>query len=199
MNDPGKFFLSRFTNIRGVGTFFILGMMVFTGVGCFPFHSHKRISPDATKPPGYSAKLMRPNLLKQGSSVVLVPFTAGTDVEETAELQRTSFMIVKSMTEALQSDSSRLKVLSSESADQADWVVSGHIIERNVPAQGAKRWMLHSKEVSLAYEAKVIERKTGDLILNFSQKKTAEPKQDELSLARSMGEDFVAFLINQIK
>ena len=171
-------------------------LIVVSIAGCALIPTKKFSHHNKKSPALYSANVMRPALLKEGASVVVVPFTAGTDVEATQDLQRVSLMVLKGIVGTLQNDNIHLKVFSSEDAGKADLVIQGHITRRESSVGSSKKWLFHSKAVVLALEARVMERKTGDLVLIFSQEQKADLTQkDELTLAQEMGKDIAAFLL----
>ena len=174
-------------------------VMVFT-VGCALLPAKKPPLQNKELQVFHSANVMRPALLKEGSGIVVVPFSAGPNVESTPALERVSLMIVKGTMDAL-NDDSHLKVFSSADADKSDLVIQGHITRRDIDAKGARKWLLfHSKENVLALEARVTERETGNLVLVFSQQRKADINQkDELTLAREMGKEIAEFLFKQVK
>ncbi len=195
MNEPEDIQQKKVFTLHAV--LFLLAIVFIVG-GCALIPS-KKTSINKEFHPVPSANVMRPALLKEGASVVVVPFTAGTDVEATQDLQRVSFMIVKGIVGALQIDHTPLKVFSSENADKSDLVIQGHITRRETSIGSSKKWLFHSKKIVLALEARVTERKTGDLVLIFSQERKADlTQEDELTLAREMGEDIAAFLLKQV-
>ena len=174
-------------------------VMVFTA-GCALLPAKRNPLQNKESQTFHSANVMRPALLKEGRSVVVVPFSAGPNVEATQELERVSLMIAKGTVGAL-NDNSHLKVFSSADADKSDLVIQGHITRREIDAKGARKWLLfHSKENVLALEARVTERKTGNLVLIFSQQRKVDIHQkDELTLAREMGKEIAEFLLSKVK
>ena len=177
-----------------------VSLILLFSIGCALLPAQK--NPLENKEPYtlHSANIMRPALLKEGRSIVVVPFSAGPNVEATQDLERVSLMIVKGTVGAL-NDNSHLKVFSSADADKPDLVIQGHITHREIDAKGARKWLLfHSKENVLALEARVTERTTGNLVVIFSQQRKADIHQkDELTLAREMGKEIAEFLLKQLK
>ena len=178
---------------------FIFSLLILCGcaTGGKKHPSAKKISREPKSE--YSAKILRPAFLKKdGASLVVVPFTAGIGVEADSDLDRLSLMIVKRIIDALNKDGKHFKILPAEEADKADFIIQGHIthpenLERH------RVWMFSAKEVSLSIEARMAERKTGNLILIYSRELSApltkEKRADELSLAQQMGQDIAEYLL----
>lgn len=151
----------------------------------------------------YSAKVLRPSLLKkEGTSLMIVPFTAGIGVEANQDLDRLSLMIVKGTIDTLNEYTTPFEILNPQEADRADLIIQGHITYRKNP-KARKSWMFRSKETTLSVEAKITERKTGSLVLIYSRQRTApatgEKKDEEMILAEQIGQDLAKYILGQEK
>ena len=147
----------------------------------------------------YSAKVLRPSFLKkEGASLIVVPFTAGIDVEADKDLDHLSLMIVKGVMDTLNKDGRHFKIFTAEEADKADFIIQGHITHRE-NSKARKKWMFRPKEVTLSVEARMTERKTGNLILIYSRHRkaplTKEKRTDELTLAQQIGQDIAEYIL----
>lgn len=152
----------------------------------------------------YSAVVLRPSFLKEkGASLIVVPFTAGVGVEANKDLDRLSLMIVKGMIDTLNKDGVHFKIFPAEEADQADFIIQGHITHRINP-RALRGWMFRPQEAVLSMEAKMTERKSGDLILIYSRQRQARSKdvivrEGEMTLAEHLGQDIAQYILEQGK
>ena len=160
----------------------------------------KKISPEPESE--YSAKILRPALLKKaGANLIVVPFTAGVGVEADQELDRLSLMIVKGVVDTLNTNGAHFKILAAPEADQGDLLIQGHITHRENPQQ--KNWMFPPKEAALSVEVRMTERKGGHLVLIYSRQRkapaTKEKRADERTLAQQIGQDIAEYVLGQVK
>ena len=151
----------------------------------------------------YSAKVLRPAFLKkEGATLIVVPFTAGTGVEADNDLDRLSLMIVKGIIDTLNKDGKHFKILAAEEADKADFIIQGHVTHPE-NLEHHRAWMFSLKEISLSIEARMTERKTGNLVLIYSRQRkapfTKEKKEEEMTLAQQLGEDLTEYILGQVK
>ena len=158
------------------------------------YTSRTRILPQDEPP--IAARVLKKNSFNRGEKLLIVPFTAGTGVEATSNLNRLSLMIVKGMDETLKKNHAPFEVLGSQDADQADLILQGHITQETESGI-FKRWLFRKREAMVAVEGEVIEKRTGDLVLRFShQRKTDLKSEWEITLAEGIGEDIGVFLMN---
>lgn len=153
--------------------------------------------------PEYSSVVLRPSFLKkEGAGLIVVPFTAGVGVEANKDLDRLSLMIVKGVIDTLNKDGVHFKILSSQEADKADFIIQGHIIHRVNP-QAHRGWMFRPRDAVLSVESKMTERKSGNLILIYSRERKVKflenGTEDETALARHLGQDIAEYILEQVK
>ena len=169
--------------------------------GCI-FFPHKKPSPlQEVKESGsdFSAKVTRGWLLKkEGMSLMIVPFTAGVGVVADKDLDRLSLMIVKGIMDTLQKQNTPFKILPASQAQDADFVVRGHITGR-ARARARVNWISYSQKYSLSVDARMTERATDNLILMYSRQRetpSAKEKQDdEMNLAWQLGQDIAEYIL----
>ena len=133
---------------------------------------------------------------------MIVPFTAGVEVVADKDLDRLSLMIVKGITETLQKQNTPFKILPASDAQNADFVIQGHITGRE-RSRARVNWISYSQKYSLSVDARMTERATGDLILIYSRQRetpSAKESQDnEMNLARQLGQDIAEYILGQVK
>lgn len=144
-------------------------------------------------PPGQ--KVLNAKRLQHGGKMAVVPFRAGVGVEATDELDAVALMIVKGVADFLKKDGSRFEVMMGEKADQADFLIQGHITHRRA-VSGLRRWIPGSRTIELGIEAKMIDIATQQPVLIFAQrKKAAEKAGGYRGLGYTLGEDLGRFIL----
>lgn len=201
--------------------FILCSSLLILGWGCAAGsakHSLKKESLEQSES-DYSAVVLRPSFLKkEGASLIVMPFTAGVGVEANKELERLSLMIVKGAIDTLNKEGTRFKILFAQEADQADFIIQGHITHRINP-EARRGWMFRPQEAVLSVESKMTERKSGNLVLIYSRERKAQflapsrvprngrraqskdviVKEDEMMLAEHLGRDIAEYVLEQVK
>lgn len=178
---------------------FLLVISLFSFCGCFfPFHKHSSANPSKKGPQLTSAKILSPKLLREAKTLIIVPFTAGENVEATKELDRLSLMIVKGFTLAFQEATPQIKILSSEEAAEADLVLKGHIIQWSKPER-FKKVVMRRKEVLIKVDAQVEAPASGRSVLKIEhQRKGRLNQENEDAVAQKIGEDMAQYIAGQL-
>jgi hypothetical protein len=165
-----------------------------------PDSSHKSKNFDDLKSTPYilSGKILDATRLQEGGSLLIIPFKAGAGVESTGELDNVALMIVRGISDAFKESSSNFKILDADHADQADFIIKGHITGRGKSSRW-KRWVLLKDKNFLRVNGKLIDVKTEKTILVFSDKKEGRKKRDEYKLLGHMvGQNIGRFILNAI-
>ncbi len=150
-----------------------------------------------------SGKVLRPSLLKQEGmmTLIVVPFTAGIGVEANQDLDLVSLWIVKGIISTVNRYGAHFKILPAEEADKADLIIQGHITRREKTQTGQK-WMFRPQEMILSVEARMTERKTGNLVLIYSRGRkapvTKEKRANEVILAQQIGFDIAFYILRDV-
>lgn len=148
-----------------------------------------------THPLPQGQKILNAERLQKGGRMVVVPFRAGVGVEATDELDKIALMIVKGVADLLKKEGAHFEVMTGENADQADFLIQGHITHR-AGASGLRRWILRSKTIELGIEAKMMDIATQQTILVFTQRKeTTKKARDYRELGYEIGEDLGRFIL----
>lgn len=146
-------------------------------------------------PPGQ--KILNAERLQQGGKMAVVPFRAGVGIEATDELNAVALMIVKGVADSFKKEGSRFEVMMGAKADQADFLIQGHITHRR-GVSGLKRWIPGSRTIELGIEAKMIDIATQQPVLIFAQrKKAAEKAGGYRELGYTLGEDLGRFILTE--
>ena len=171
--------------------FIFLCVISLSGCGLF---SKKSVSPARViGPDGLAAQIIDRDRLKAGGKLLLIPFSAGSGITASEELDRTSLTFVKGVLSTLQEESSPFQPLTASDASQAEVVLKGHIIEKSKSAK-VKSWIGRSRK-TLAIEGKLVDKKSDRVILELKHRKTSRRKDETYNdLAAAIGVDIGKFL-----
>ena len=136
-----------------------------------------------------TGKILNSKRLKQGGKLLIIPFKAGEDVEATDEIDKLALTIVKGIAEKLQVPGSPFKVIFAENANEADLSIEGHIIGVG-RSSTFEKLILMDKGKSLSVSGKLVDQKTGETILVFTDVKQDQDKSKTfIDLAYGIGRD----------
>jgi|GEM_PF-994742 len=181
----------------------LISLICVLTAGCSFFH-HRKVAPApvrvvAVRPVVANGKVIQPQRLKRGGTLVIVPFSAGEGVAASAELDRVALMIVKGAADALQGDNRLFTVVFADQAANSDLAVQGHITaQKKFRVLRKWRWQDIGRELSV--EGKVIDVKTQEPVASFSHTIISRvPEKSFADLADTIGQDIVQFLLNSAR
>ncbi len=141
-------------------------------------------------------KVLDAQRVRAGGKLLIVPFTAGVGVEADVLLDKIALMIVKGMTEVLKDKAARFEVLVSENAQEADFVIRGHVTEMN-KASRIRRWIPGNREISLEIEGEMTDAGNRETLLVFTHGiKARSDQEDYQQLGYRIGKDIGQFLLS---
>lgn len=141
-------------------------------------------------------KVLDAQRVRAGGKLLIVPFTAGVGVEADVLLDKIALMIVKGMAEVLKDEASRFEVLVSENAQEADFVIRGHVTEMN-KASRIRRWIPGNREISLGIEGQMTDAGNRETLLVFTHGiKARSDQEDYQQLGYRIGKDIGRFLLS---
>lgn len=133
--------------------------------------------------------------LRLGGNVVVVPFSPGVNIEANDEFDKVTLRIIAGILDAFQDKSGVFTVLSSDEADQADFIIEGRVIEVQEHSM-MKRVTLKNNRLRLSVQGKMIDRETGKPILIFSDSVEAKNKKETLGvLGTNIGQHIGQFIV----
>jgi hypothetical protein len=136
-----------------------------------------------------SSKIVDQARLQQGGKIVVTAFTAGANVEAGEKLDQISLSAVKGIADIIGQEGSKFQIVTSESVDEADFLLEGHITAVKQPSK-MKRWLLRSKKITVSMEGKMRDLKTGEPVLMFNEKREMKNKElDHRALAVAIGQE----------
>ncbi len=165
-------------------------------VGCAWFHPKvKPIVPIKDTQFVATGRVVAPTLLEKGGRVAMIPFTAGSDVEATQELDRISLMMVRGLADTLNNEPSK-KIIFSPEEDETDFIITGHITQLSQPSK-FKEWIFRNHKIILSIDGKMVDAHTKQTVLVFSDLKSAQYKKVKYeALGQIIGQDIAKFILS---
>ena len=115
--------------------------------------------------------------IKKGGTIAVIPFKAGPDVIASDKLDKTSLMIVRGISETLESGSGQIFTFATaQQAENADFFIEGHIISIQKPSR-MKRWFLRKKYVELTVKGRLKSVHIDKTLLFFEDKVRMDKKK----------------------
>lgn len=162
----------------------IFSINIFSG--CHWFSQESPPNPVVRK--NDSTQIVDRQRLQKGGKIVITAFTAGPDVEASDLLDQVSLSLVKGVSDVLTQEANAFEVLTAEQAQEADFIIEGHVTKLGRSSKLA-RWILRRKKVSVAVRGKMRDVVTGEPVLLFKEKQDAvSPQADYRGPAVQLGE-----------
>ncbi|OGX06943.1 MAG: hypothetical protein A2Z88_04005 [Omnitrophica WOR_2 bacterium GWA2_47_8] len=179
----------------------VWAVYAFCSAGCAWFK--RKPAPAKAEPPSSESRdeefqTLNRARLKEGGNLLIVPFSAGVNVEATDELEAVSLYIVKGIGETLMAGNGPLKVLTEGDLNQADFVFQGHITKLGTTHSLTE--ILKPKSLYLSVKGEMLEQKTGKVLFYFSRNIFgAEGKDDFKTLGDELGKGVANYLMEDLK
>ncbi len=141
--------------------------------------------------PQISGRIVDRQRLQQGGKLVIVPFTAGSDVPAGEETDRLALRLIEGMAEGLQ-EQDLFQLVFDREAERADLLIKGRIAEHRAPGL-ISRWLLRKKGKYLTISGQMLDPEDRELIMTFHYRRKSKDKNFE-ALAAEMGRDLARFL-----
>ena len=171
-------------------------LSIFLLTGCLTLGGKKKIAPVTAARPGSGERILQKERLQKGGNLLVVPFTAGVQVAATDELDRTSLMIVKGISETLAAASTSFKILNDADAIKADTLLEGHVLQQK-PAAHLNPKKLKRLKKFLKVDGKMTDAKTGEVMILFSKvRETTQNSQTFEELGFLLGKDIGQFILS---
>ncbi len=172
----------------------VLLFPVLVSLGC---SSHRNLKvPKPLEPSALAQALVfQKETLVKGGKVLIVPFSAGENVQAGDQLDHVSLMIVKGIADAVGSRGTPFKILAGQDAQSADFVIRGRILQLEEKKHFSKPWQRKSKSYILQVEGSVLGVDNEEILAKFSQTKTAKSRTDYFeTLGYDIGVEIGRFL-----
>ncbi|MCA9401837.1 MAG: hypothetical protein KC713_09430 [Candidatus Omnitrophica bacterium] len=174
--------------------------LLFTSTGCLWMNEEPNTVVKAG--PSYDidrSHVINADIFQRAEKIAVVPFNPGPGIPANEELDRISLMIVKGVAETINQQSSGLEVLVDENVGSAELILEGHITEVT-KASLFKKMTLRSQERGVSVKGRLIDRKTGEPILVFTDTKEAlEDKELLEDIGERIGRSIGQFILLSAK
>ena len=145
-----------------------------------------------------NVQMVNAKLLQAGGTIEVVPFTAGVSVEANQDMERLVLSMIQGLTETINDieQENSLKVVFGEEAREADFLITGHVINFDRPSRLKKLTPLR-KIVRVKIEGRMMSQRTGETIFLFTHHKEMPAKQfDPRSVGKILGNDLGRYLLS---
>lgn len=148
------------------------------------------------KPFLQSSQVLDAERLKKGGRILVIPFTPGSNASANEESERVALMIVQGIADYLNSNFTPYSVLDAANASAADFILQGRILAMNESGR-LKKMALRRNRRSIAVEGKMIDAKSGEIVLHFTETEVSKNrKQNFRELGSVIGQDIGKFLVS---
>lgn len=172
----------------------MLVFSILSSLGCSSHQKFKVVGRLEVVPLAQGLVFQKERLAK-GGKLLIVPFTAGENVQAGDQLDHVSLMIVKGIADALGPSNIPFKILAGQDAQSADFVIRGRILQLEEKKHFSKPWQRKSKSYSLQVEGSVLGVDNEEILAKFSQTKTAKSRTDYFeTLGYDIGVEIGRFL-----
>ena len=172
----------------------IIAIFITSGCGLLP-RSHSTLVGAGVPSAPVQTTVIQPASLRSGTKLLMVPFGPGEQVAASTELDRMALTMVKGLMETVQKDNISYHVLGSDRADQADLVVTGHIIQQERRRVFVDGWW-RTRPV-LAVRGKVFDR-DHRVVLTFRHTvEGTSAGEDFYALAERLGQDLGGIFLSE--
>lgn len=145
------------------------------------------------------ARVFQKEKLAQGGNLLVVPFSAGENVESSNELDRVSLMIVKGIADVLAAQNQPFKFMVREDAQKADFVIKGRIVQVQEQNKSIQLWQRKIRKLSLQAQATILEVESEQVMAKFSLVKEAKDQEKDFdALGYRIGEEIGRFLLTTV-
>lgn len=181
---------------RSVLYFLLITFLALSGCA-----GSKAERPRVTKSQGFTDtnRIIDQERLKMGGHLLIIPFKAGEGVEANDELDKIALMMVKGIAEELTSSNAPFSIMNSGNFNDSDLVIKGHVVKID-QTKGLKKLIPGKMEIVLKVSGELIDRKTNERLLVFSQQRTQrDPRGDFKSLGNTIGHDIGRFIMTAVE
>ncbi len=170
----------------------ILSISFFSGCSV---HPKPKVVKTLKVLPLTQARVFEQEKLAKGGKILVVPFSAGENIEATDQLDHISLMIVKGIADTL-SSGKPFKILVDQDAQSADFVIKGRIVQMEQKTPFHKPWRKKTEKLTLKVEGSVLGVENEEILAKFSQIKMLESQTDNFeTLGYDIGTEIGRFLI----
>ena len=140
--------------------------------------------------------------LQQRQNVIIIPFHAGVNVEATDDLDRIALMMIKGITDTFGADQTgkhdHFHILTADSQEPDNLVLKGYFTDLSGPST-LKRLLPLTNKQSLGVSGKLMDAKSGEVLVIFTDAVTTDDKNDDtMKLGYQIGINIGRFLLSGV-
>jgi len=141
--------------------------------------------------------------IAQSKNILIIPFKAGVGAEANIDLDRTSLMIIKGVTDVFDDDQygqpGRFRILTDENSGDAELVMKGYVTEMASPSK-MKKWLLFKRGKRLEVDGKLMDANSGEIVMIFHDRKTASKADTTYqAMGRSIGINIGRYILSAVE
>ncbi len=175
-------------------------MCVSMFLGCSFHQKPKTLALVADTSPLDQTRVFQKEKLSVGGNLLVVPFSAGENVEASDQLDRVSLMIVKGISDLLGKTDKPFKVLVEKDAQNADFVIKGRIVQMQQKSPFHKPWEKKLSKYILRVEGSVLGVQDDEILAKFSKIEDANSQTEIFeTLGYQIGEQIGHFLLTSAR
>lgn len=176
--------------LLSVFSFLFIGLM-----GCGWLNSQPQTAVFPSTPFVETGKILDEARLKQGGKLLIIPFRPGSGVEASDGLDKIALMVDKAISDVLIEKDAGFDVLTADNADQANFILEGHITVMDQPTR-LDRWTFRGNNYALSVKGRIMDRDTEKPILVFTDSLRGETKEQDLrQLGLRIGQNIGNFIV----
>lgn len=140
--------------------------------------------------------------LQQRQNILIFPFRAGVNVEATDDLDKIALMVIKGIVDTFDADQTgkhdHFYVLTAESQELPELILKGSFTEVAEPS-ALKNLLPLSGQRMLAVSGKLMDAKSGEVLIIFTDKEATNNKNDDvMKLGYQIGNNIGRFLLSGV-
>ncbi|MCB9757750.1 MAG: hypothetical protein H6753_04910 [Candidatus Omnitrophica bacterium] len=177
---------------------FLLLLSATTFIGC-SHHASVKADYDLTGSALDHIRIFQKEKLAKGGNLLVVPFSAGENVESSDELDRVSLTIVKGIADVLADKDQPFKLMVQDDVQKTGFVIKGRITRIEQKNSSIKPWQAKKRKFSLYVEGMILEVDSEEVLAKFSLVKTTQEQKNWFEgLGYAMGEEIGRFLLTTV-
>lgn len=187
--------------MKEISKYFLILLVCFCGFSCAWFEG-KTASPKAPSDFIRYGNIIDKEILNQGGSIMILPFSAGKDIESNEELDKVALWLVRGIVDEFEGQKQKAKKFTLKFVEQdqkADFIIEGKITKKT-SSSFFRRRLFNDHTRTLSASGKMIDQRSGKPVVVFDMDRTINDKtKNHKDLGRIIGQDLVSFILSDIK
>ena len=150
--------------------------------------------------PVTSGRIISPDRLTDGGTVLLVPFRAGERVVSSQELDKIAFRLMQGISDPLRDNRPYFDIVINSDVDaDPDFLIDGYFTKKRESADMLSRWFFLSKTRILSVKGKLMDARTQEVIATFEDAIVSRnSEEDFLQMGATIGRNIGEFIQSSI-